>query len=279
MIEAVFQKAVVPFRAETSRTILTALICLALVMVVRVAWISDDALITVRCILNMLHGYGPVFNIDERVQAFTHPLWFLCAAVATAVLASPWIALLVLSMAATALCLWLMFHRVGGGSWVGLAACVLLLLSKAFLDYTTSGLETPLTNVLVLAVMASGARRLQSPPLGEISLCPLWFGLLYLNRADAVLLLLPFVAVVMARIFATRRALLLSLAIAAVPVAAWTIFSLLYYGFLVPNTAFAKLGGAIPRHERLLQGCIYLLDSLGHDAITLPAIAKMNLRL
>ena len=273
MIEAAFSKAVVPFSGETSRTILGALICLTLVMVVRTAWISDDALITVRCILNMLHGYGPVFNIDERVQAFTHPLWFLCAAAATALLASPWIALLILSMAATALTLWLLFLRLGGGLPAGIAACVLLLLSKSFLDYATSGLETPLTNVLILAVLASGERRLQSAPRAGLSLCPLWFGLLYLNRADAVLLLVPFVAVVMVRSFTTRRALLMSLAVAALPVAAWTMFSVLYYGFLVPNTAFAKLGGAIPHQERLLQGCIYMLDSLGRDAVTLPAIA------
>ncbi len=272
MIDAILARAAAPFNRETSRAILAALIFLTLVMVVRVAWISDDALITVRCILNMLHGYGPVFNIDERVQPFTHPLWFLCAALGTKLLVSPLIALLALSMAAAATSLWLLFFRLGEATAAGMAACVLLLLSKAFLDYSTSGLETPLTNVLILAVLASGMRRLRIGVRDEVSLCPLWFGLLYLNRADAVLLLLPFVGLVMARSFATRRALIVSLTIAAVPVAAWTMFSLLYYGFLVPNTAFAKLGGAIPRHERLLQGCIYMLDSLGRDAVTLPAI-------
>ena len=272
MIDALTKKAAVPFSRGTSRVILAALVFLTLVMVVRLAWISDDALITVRCILNMLHGYGPVFNIDERVQAFTHPLWFFCAALATRLMVSPWIALLVLSMTSAAASLWLLFFRLGNATWPGLAACTLLLLSKAFLDYSTSGLETPLTNVLILAVLASGARAMCAGAPARISLCPLWFGLLYLNRADTVLLLAPFVAVTMVNSVATRRTLIVSLAIAAVPVAAWTLFSVLYYGFLVPNTAFAKLGGAIPRHERMLQGCIYMLDSLGRDAVTLPAI-------
>ena len=40
-------------------------------------WISDDSLITARIIINSLNGYGPVFNIGDNVQAFTHPLWFL----------------------------------------------------------------------------------------------------------------------------------------------------------------------------------------------------------
>ena len=45
-------------------------------ILIRTAWISDDACITLRTVLNTLHGYGPTFNIDERVQAYTHPLWF-----------------------------------------------------------------------------------------------------------------------------------------------------------------------------------------------------------
>src|SRR3972149_4054050 len=46
-------------------------------LVIETAWISDDAFITFRSMENFLHGYGPVFNIGERVQTFTHPLWFL----------------------------------------------------------------------------------------------------------------------------------------------------------------------------------------------------------
>ena len=40
------------------------------------AWLGDDSLFTIRTILNLLNGYGPVFNVGERVQAYTHPLWF-----------------------------------------------------------------------------------------------------------------------------------------------------------------------------------------------------------
>ena len=40
-------------------------------------WVCDDAYITFRHVLNCLGGYGPVFNPGERVQAYTHPLWFL----------------------------------------------------------------------------------------------------------------------------------------------------------------------------------------------------------
>ena len=49
------------------------------VILFRTAWISDDALISFRTVLNVTHGYGLTFNIVERVQTFTHPLWSLGA--------------------------------------------------------------------------------------------------------------------------------------------------------------------------------------------------------
>ena len=49
---------------------------LAFYLIFRVAWVGDDALINVRTALNMQVGSGPVFNIGERVQGYTSPLWF-----------------------------------------------------------------------------------------------------------------------------------------------------------------------------------------------------------
>ena len=40
------------------------------------AWACDDIMITMRAVLNFVNGYGPVSNVGERVQPFTHPLWF-----------------------------------------------------------------------------------------------------------------------------------------------------------------------------------------------------------
>ena len=45
------------------------------------AWIGDDAYITFRTVENFVHGRGLTWNIAERVQAFTHPLWVLCLSV------------------------------------------------------------------------------------------------------------------------------------------------------------------------------------------------------
>src|SRR3954466_11954627 len=51
--------------------------------VYRDAWVSDDAVITFRYVDNLLHGHGASFNPGDKVQGYTHPLWFLLLSVAT----------------------------------------------------------------------------------------------------------------------------------------------------------------------------------------------------
>ena len=62
-------------RGEKLLTILF-LLCFGLV-VTRNAWLSDDAYITFRTVDNLINGYGLTWNVVERVQAYTHPLWML----------------------------------------------------------------------------------------------------------------------------------------------------------------------------------------------------------
>ena len=45
------------------------------------AWILDDARLTFRQVVNFVDGYGMVWNFGERLQLFTHPLWFFIRAV------------------------------------------------------------------------------------------------------------------------------------------------------------------------------------------------------
>lgn len=42
-----------------------------------IGWVSEDAYITFRVIEHYFEGHGLRWNIYERVQAYTHPLWML----------------------------------------------------------------------------------------------------------------------------------------------------------------------------------------------------------
>ena len=56
--------------------LLTCLIAPYALVVLQNAWLHEDAFITYRSIDNLINGYGPTWNTTERVQTFTHPLWF-----------------------------------------------------------------------------------------------------------------------------------------------------------------------------------------------------------
>lgn len=58
-----------------SQITVAILILLYLFVVVRTAWVNDDAYITFRTVDNFVNGYGLTWNVAERVQAYTHPLW------------------------------------------------------------------------------------------------------------------------------------------------------------------------------------------------------------
>ncbi|MDQ6697482.1 MAG: hypothetical protein M3Z46_08505, partial [Actinomycetota bacterium] len=38
-------------------------------------WTTDDAFINYRIVRMIIEGHGPVFNIGQRVEAYTSPLW------------------------------------------------------------------------------------------------------------------------------------------------------------------------------------------------------------
>ena len=51
------------------------------IVLVRNAWMSDDAYITFRTVDNFVHGYGLTWNITERVETYSNPLWMFLVAV------------------------------------------------------------------------------------------------------------------------------------------------------------------------------------------------------
>ncbi|MEL7428218.1 MAG: hypothetical protein AAFN81_34920, partial [Bacteroidota bacterium] len=54
-----------------------ALFLLVILVVIANAWMSDDSYITLRTVYHFTEGYGLRWNISERVQVFTHPLWMM----------------------------------------------------------------------------------------------------------------------------------------------------------------------------------------------------------
>jgi arabinofuranosyltransferase len=142
----------------------------------------------------------------------------------------------------------------------------LLLFSKAFVDFSTSGLEGPLTHLLlvnsILILMRDDVRE------SHRRIGYLLSGAIYLSRPDAMLLIFP---IILYSLY-TYSDRIKGIACFLLPGFGWTIFSIIYYGFPFPNTAYAKLNTGIPRSELFSQGMVYLFDSLRRDPLTLLMI-------
>ncbi len=246
------------------------LLFLAVVVISR-AWVCDDAYITFRVVDNFVNGEGLTWNTAERVQVSTHPLWLLLMSgvylVTREVFYSSMFVSTFISLAAAAM----LVFGVARTRLSALLALSILALSNAFVDYATSGLENALTYFILTLFMffyfGNGGRR--------VLLLTLIAALGGLNRLDTLLLYAPALLYVLVRRWRCdgARATVGATLVGLLPLFLWEGFSLFYYGFLFPNTAFAKLGAGVPVAELLVQGGYYVLNSLKVDPITLAAIA------
>ena len=240
------------------------------VILLRTAWISDDAAITLRTVLNVTHGFGLTFNIAERVQTYTHPLWMALLTIGYLIVGNVYITTFAAGMILSVVAFWITLTRAVS-ALQAITAAIVLLFSAAFVDFSTSGLENPLSNVLV-ALTIGVFLNTALPNARRLTLLWTLGSLLYLTRPDAVLVVVPLLVVASWRA-GTVGTVLRSVAVGSLPALVWTIFALVYYGFPFPNTAYAKLATGIDPGELRAQGVLYLLDSLDRDPVTLTAIA------
>ena len=273
------------------------------VIVVRTAWLNDDAYITFRVVDNFLHGYGLTWNPGERVQVSTHPLWLGLLIVAQLVSGELYYSSLALSIGLAVFGLfWMNWRMVKETAVKGTAvartaapsiitatiATLILTLAKSYMDYSTSGLENPLSHLIIIfffyfywtSERDDGRHFDGRPPLLPLTLL---LSLAMLTRTDLLLLFGPPLALAYLTpkngkftihnspfTIHNFRPLLLGLT----PLIAWELFSLLYYGFPFPNTAYAKaFNTGIPAAALVQQGWRYLLNSWHWDPLTLTVTA------
>ena len=118
--------------------------------IVSEAWIGEDALITFRTIDNFVNGYGFRWNIDERVQVFTHPLWMLVNTAAYSITREIPYTLTTVSLIFSLAAYFVVAQHFRKRPLILLLAFFLpFMLSKSIIFYGTSGFETSLGFVLL----------------------------------------------------------------------------------------------------------------------------------
>ncbi len=247
---------------------LAAFMLITVALIISVSYIDEDAFISFRAVENFVHGHGLKWNLDERVQAFTNPLWVLLLIPVRALLGD----VLRASMVMSVLC---STAAVGVVAWefrkhalvFAFALFLPLFLSRAFTDYTNSGFENPLT-FLFLGLFAvrffKDEATIPWRPLTAL------VALIGVNRLDAVVLLAP--AMVWLFLANRKAANYKQILVGALPLIGWLLFSLFYFGMPYPNTKYAKLDAGFGPLVYVENGFVYLLDIIRNDTTTFGAI-------
>jgi arabinofuranosyltransferase len=256
--------------------------------------VVDDAMTSMQYAKQLALGNGLVFNVGERVEGYTNFAWvvfmtpiywlstqlgfdFVQAVVRCSMALAAGNLLLVYALARR----WL-----GAGHpalWLAVGLCV---VDNSFSVWAVLGLEVHLLALfMLLALWASGTRS----PFGWLGLGLSLLGA-HLTRPDAGL----FCAVLLGNQLldaaldyrkglraSSRRHLLSALWAAAIWLAGYALYFYLryrYYGQILPNTFYLKLGGPIDAWQR---GLSYLQGFLNERAWVplLALLAGLNLKI
>ena len=260
---------------------------LALYVLVGVHFLNfapDDVYITLRYAANVAAGQGPVYNVGERVEGYSNPLFLALLALLQPLLASPRNMVLaakliglIAGLLAVAAAAALARRDPEGSPYWGLAP-LLVGLGGYLAFWSASGLETGLHALLVVVAVGGYIRALETGRCAWRALCGLLFALVALSRPEGAVFL---VAAVIARALLLLRdrrgpdaadGAFLVLAIA--PIVAHFVWRHSYYGVWWPNTFYAKAGGG---WSTWTDGARYLLLAVGPacwgSAILLPVLA------
>ncbi len=248
---------------------LTILLSFIFVIILyRNAWISDDAYITFRTVDNFINGYGLTWNITERVQAYTNPLWMFTISSFYWLTRDVFYTSIILSIIISTISVCLLAFRITKSTYIACIAIIALTLSKAFMDYSTSGLENPLSHLLVsIFFLIFLTHTIEKKTVVQLSLVAALAGL---NRMDCLLLYSPVLIYLLWKDHSWRNISYMALGFS--PLLTWELFSLFYYGFLFSNTAYAKLATCVHMTELLEQGLYYIWSSFTVDPVTMLII-------
>ena len=245
-------------------------------------WVDEDAFINFRVVHNLLAGHGPVFNVGERVEVDSDPLWMFTLAAIHAV--TPWASLewtsVWLGLACTAggfvaggLAVARLGAREDAGTVLPLGMLVVAVVAGVW-EFASSGLEMSMVflwlGVAFLLLVRVEARRRGAVPAALV------MGLGTLIRPELALGSVVFLAALLVVVAAQgrsdarrswRRYVGPIAAFVAVPLA-YELFRMAYYALVVPSTALAKAAGS----SWWSQGGTYLWNFVAPYTLWVPAL-------
>ncbi|ENV79378.1 MULTISPECIES: hypothetical protein [Acinetobacter] len=233
------------------------------------AWVADDAYITFRTIENFHNGYGLRWNITERVQSYTHPLWMINLLIGKYIINDLYYLCLILGFFYTVLTIYIIYLLSEKNIFNFTLGVLILFSSKAALDFSSSGLENSLSYFLIACFFYT-ILKLKEHSHFYLILSTV-FSCMFLNRMDLIIPFLPFAFYIFFyQAYQEHRFKKSTLQgfIGFIPVILWSIFALYYYGSFFANSVIAKTNTGLPTTHLHIQGFKYIYGNLIYDPFT-----------
>ncbi len=217
-------------------------IVIVFLIILQRAWMSDDAYITLRTVDNFINGYGLTWNINERVEVYTHPLWMLLLSLVYFFTHEAYLTTIFLSLTLALFILIYLQSKIRPFPHF-IMVFLVLGLSNAFVDFSTSGLENALSYALfALFFFQFFCEKDYKENYFKIVFLA---GLIGMTRLDLLLIILPILILTFFKQPKKWQAIWIGF-LALSPLIVWEIFSYIYYGYMFPNTFYAKLNSGTP---------------------------------
>ncbi len=250
-----------------------SLYILFLFIVLGIAWQSDDAYHAYVMAKHLAEGYGFVYNIGERVSTTTCPFFTIIIAAAYALTHEMYLTSLLVCILFTAAAMYLLFWKFCCNKLQVIIA-FLLCCDKSFMMFTTSGLENSMLFFLVAVFLHFSSKEIYTfPNMLKIAILA---AIIAGTRMDNILIFLPFLFWLffihqnkIGRVKSCFTGLL-----GITPFLCWEVFSIFYYGFPFPNTAYSKLNTGISLAQYIRKGFEYYYATFVVDpgVILIPLI-------
>ncbi len=250
-------------KTERTSYLLAAIFLLFLAHSFFLSCLAEDSFISFRFAENLAGGHGLVWNIGEKpVEGYTNFLWVLISASLIKLRLNVLWFSRAIGILAGLLALWYTYRfswkMLGLSRSMSLIPCFFLALSGPFAAWAASGMEMNLFALLILigGYHFTGYWKSRVPRDLYFSFLFLFFATL--TRPEGFLIFGLVLVLGLVLFFLNKiplRNLILPLLAYVLPFLAYFIWRFRYFGFLLPNTYYAKTGGSTLQY---LRGLDYL---------------------
>ena len=228
--------------------------------------LAEDAFISFRYGQNLASGHGLVWNVGEPpIEGYTNFLWVLLSALGLLLGFNAGIWSVVLGGLAGLGSIWIVYlwcrtiyAMTPGGAAIPAG---LLVVTGPFVAWAGSGMETTFFGLLILGGSYLFARYWQQARVMLLVQSAALFALAAMTRPEGVLVFAMLGGMALIAMFGrpvrSRRDLLLPVLVFTILFGSYFLWRYDYFGWLLPNTFYAKTGGGMAQALRGMKYSAY----------------------